>query len=108
MARHPQWGLIDVYAATIPSFPFTPQLHVNYESTVLPMKDGLPKLKDFPRNSGARERRCPSKPRLAVAGGRKDSGLQLTGVRECCLHPLRDDPALGLAERRQKLEPRKC
>ncbi|HZO77905.1 MAG TPA: hypothetical protein VFB39_07670 [Solirubrobacteraceae bacterium] len=23
MARHPQWGMVDVYAATIPSFPFT-------------------------------------------------------------------------------------
>ena len=29
LARHPQWGLVDVYAATIPSYPFTPQLHVN-------------------------------------------------------------------------------
>ena len=52
MARHPTWGLIDVYAATIPTFPFEPQLHVNYESTVLPMKDGLPKLKDFPTELG--------------------------------------------------------
>jgi hypothetical protein len=52
MARHPQLGLVDVYAATIPSFPFTPHLHVNYESTVLPMKDGLPKMKDFPAEMG--------------------------------------------------------
>jgi len=52
MARHPTWGLIDVYAATIPTFPFEAQLHVNYESTVLPMKDGLPKLKDFPTELG--------------------------------------------------------
>ena len=52
LTRHPQWGLVDVYAATIPSFPFTPELHVNYESTVLPMKDGLPKLKDFPTELG--------------------------------------------------------
>jgi hypothetical protein len=50
--RHPQWGLVDVYAATIPEFPFTPGVHVNYESTVLPMKDGLPKLKDFPAELG--------------------------------------------------------
>ena len=27
-------------------------MHVNYESTVLPMKDGLPKLKDFPAELG--------------------------------------------------------
>jgi hypothetical protein len=44
--------LVDVYAATIPSFPFAPGIHVNYESTVLPMKDGLPKLKDFPAELG--------------------------------------------------------
>ena len=52
LTRHPQWGLIDVYAATIPEFPFEPGLHVNYESTVLPMKDGLPKMKDFPEELG--------------------------------------------------------
>jgi hypothetical protein len=52
MTRHPGWGLVDVYAATIPTFPFTPGVHVNYESTVLPMKDGLPKLKDFPAELG--------------------------------------------------------
>ena len=52
LTRHPQWDLVDVYAATIPSFPFTPGVHVNYESTVLPIKDGLPKLKDFPEELG--------------------------------------------------------
>ena len=51
-ARHPQWGLIDVFAATIPDFPFEAGVHVNYESTVLPVKDGLPKLKDFPAELG--------------------------------------------------------
>lgn len=50
--EHPPWKLIDVYAAAIPDFAFKPQLHVNYESTVLPMKDGLPKLKDFPKELG--------------------------------------------------------
>ena len=48
----PALGLVDVYAATSPSFPFEPGVHVNYESTVLPMKDGLPKLKDFPIELG--------------------------------------------------------
>jgi hypothetical protein len=52
LTRHPQWNLVDVYAATIPEFPFEPGVHVNYESTVLPMKDGLPKLKDFPEELG--------------------------------------------------------
>jgi hypothetical protein len=52
LTRHPQWGLVDVFAATIPEFPFEPGVHVNYESAVLPMKDGLPKLKDFPEELG--------------------------------------------------------
>lgn len=52
LGRHPQWGLVDVFAATIPDFSFAPGVHVNYESTVLPMKDGLPKFKDFPAEMG--------------------------------------------------------
>jgi hypothetical protein len=52
LTRHPKWDLVDVYAATIPAFPFTPGVHVNYESTVLPIKDGLPKLRDFPTELG--------------------------------------------------------
>jgi hypothetical protein len=31
---------------------FTPGVHVNYAETVLPMRDGLPKLKDFPSELG--------------------------------------------------------
>lgn len=49
---HPQMTLVDVYAATIPNFPFKPGVHLNYESMVLRMKDGLPKLKDFPKEAG--------------------------------------------------------
>ena len=52
MTDHPTFGLIDVYAATIPTLDFKPGLHVNYAETVLPMKDGLPKLKDFPEVFG--------------------------------------------------------
>ena len=52
MTRHPHFDLIDVYAATIPSFPFEPGVHVNYESTVLRVPDGLPKIKDFPAEMG--------------------------------------------------------
>jgi hypothetical protein len=50
--HHPPLGLVDVYAATIPSVKFVPVVHVNYAETVLPMKDGLPKLKDFPAEMG--------------------------------------------------------
>jgi hypothetical protein len=52
MTGHPTFGLIDVYAATLPSVQFRPGLHVNYAETVLPMKDGLPKLRDFPAELG--------------------------------------------------------
>jgi len=52
MTEHPQWGLIDVYAATIPTYRHAPQLHVNYSETVLRMKDGLPKMKDLPKEMG--------------------------------------------------------
>lgn len=52
MTNHPTFGLIDVYAATIPSLAFKPALHVNYAESVLKMKDGLPKMKDFPAELG--------------------------------------------------------
>lgn len=52
MTEHPHWKLIDVYAATIPGLAFKPALHVNYRETVLPMRDGLPKQKDFPAELG--------------------------------------------------------
>jgi hypothetical protein len=35
---------------------FAPGVHVNYAETVLPMRDGLPKFKDFRRSSADRER----------------------------------------------------
>jgi hypothetical protein len=52
MTRHPPLGLVDVFAASIPSLEFAPGVHVNYAETVLPMRDGLPKLKDFPAELG--------------------------------------------------------
>jgi hypothetical protein len=52
MTDHPQLGLVDVFAATIPTLAFVPGVHVNYAETVLPMRDGLPKLKDFPAEFG--------------------------------------------------------
>lgn len=52
MTAHPTFGLVDVYAAVIPTLLFKPAVHLNYSETVLPMKDGLPKLKDFPTAVG--------------------------------------------------------
>ena len=52
MTNHPPLGVVDVFTATIPTLNFQPGLHVNYQETVLPMKDGLPKFKDFPTDFG--------------------------------------------------------
>jgi hypothetical protein len=52
MTNHPPLGLVDVFAATIPTLKFSPGVHVNYAETVLPMRDGLPKFKDFPAAFG--------------------------------------------------------
>jgi hypothetical protein len=52
LTEHPLWNLTDVYAAVIPSFPFTPAVHVNYQETVLHLRDGLPKQKDVPAEMG--------------------------------------------------------
>jgi hypothetical protein len=41
-----------VYAATIPTYRHEPKLHVNYVETVLRIKDGLPKMKDMPKEMG--------------------------------------------------------
>ena len=56
---HPEWNLIDVYAATIPTFPFKAGVHVNYAESVLRMKDGLPKLRDFPSELGGSGQTVP-------------------------------------------------
>ena len=52
MTNHPTLGVVDVFSATIPTVAFQPGLHINYAETVLPMKDGLPKFKDFPADFG--------------------------------------------------------
>jgi len=52
MAGHPGLGLTDVYAAILPGLEFRPSIHVNYAETVLRVKDGLPKMKDFPSEFG--------------------------------------------------------
>ena len=52
MTNHPPLGMVDVYAATLPGLDFKPMLHVNYQEKVLSIKDGLPKMKDFPQEFG--------------------------------------------------------
>ncbi len=50
--EHPGMGLTDVYAATIPGLPFKAAVHVHYQESVLPIKDGVTKLKDVPKEMG--------------------------------------------------------
>ena len=52
LSEHPTWGVTDVAAVVLPDLPFKAALHVNYAGTVLPMRDGLPKHKDFPAEMG--------------------------------------------------------
>jgi hypothetical protein len=49
---HPTLGLTDVHAEKLPRFNFQPRLHVNYQERTLPVRDGLPKYKDFPAALG--------------------------------------------------------
>lgn len=49
---HPPLGLIDVYAAMLPTLKFEPGVHVNYQETVLRIHDGKPKFKDMPKEMG--------------------------------------------------------
>ena len=52
LSEHPGLGLTDVYAAVVPDLQFRPGVHVNYQEKVLPVRDGLPKMKDFPKDFG--------------------------------------------------------
>src|SRR5438309_5752128 len=55
LTRHPQWDLVDVYAATIPAFPFTPELQS-------PSNPGGPRRS--PRGRARRRAGLPEGPRL--------------------------------------------
>jgi hypothetical protein len=48
----PKWDLAEVFAASLPAFPFEPMLHIHYGESVLRVKDGLPKQNDLPKEFG--------------------------------------------------------
>lgn len=52
ITAHPTMALTDVRPVLIPGIVFEPTVHLHYAETVLPMKDGLMKLKDFPAEAG--------------------------------------------------------
>src|SRR3546814_10047968 len=53
MADHPPLGLVDVFAATIPTLAFTPGVHVNYAEAVLRSEEHTSELQSLMRNSYA-------------------------------------------------------
>lgn len=57
--EHPEMGLTDVPAAMIKDLTFTPAIHVNYQETVLPIHDGLPKFRDLPAQAGGSGEEIP-------------------------------------------------
>jgi len=50
--NHPLLGLTDVRPVVVPGIAFEPTVHLHYQEAVLPMRDGLTKLKDFPKEVG--------------------------------------------------------
>jgi hypothetical protein len=56
---HPTMGLVDVPAALIEGFTFSPAFHVHYQETVHRMPDGLPKFKDLPEAAGGSGEEVP-------------------------------------------------
>jgi hypothetical protein len=58
-SEHPPLKLTDVPAAMLPALRFQPGVHVNYQETVQRMRDGLPKLRDFPKQLGGSGQAVP-------------------------------------------------
>ena len=58
MIDHPTLGLADIRVA-LSNFTFKPRVQLNYAETILPMRDGLPKLRDFPSEIGGTGERLP-------------------------------------------------
>ena len=52
LIQHPTIGMTDVHSQTLRGYGFKPTLHVNYQEHVLPIRDGLPKLRDMPAEIG--------------------------------------------------------
>ena len=50
--QHPTLGAVDIPAGKLPTLEFAPGAHLNYASTRHPMRDGLPKFRDFPKEIG--------------------------------------------------------
>lgn len=49
MIHHPSLGVFDVFPGAVPELTFAPSMHLNYAEAVMPLKDGLPKYRNFPK-----------------------------------------------------------
>lgn len=52
LVTHPAIGMTDVPSVSIAGLAYAPTVHVNYGEKVMPVHDGLPKFKDFPKEFG--------------------------------------------------------
>ena len=59
MTHHPELGLTDVRPPVLAGLAFRPVVHLNYSETVLRIRDGLPKLNDFPAHAGGSGKELP-------------------------------------------------
>jgi hypothetical protein len=59
LVDHPGLGFTDIPAGRLPTLDFRPSVHLNYASAVLPMRDGLPKLRDMPESAGGSGQTLP-------------------------------------------------
>ena len=50
---------MDLRIGALLNFPFKPKVHLNYAEIIVPIKDGLPKLKDFPAEIGGSRQTMP-------------------------------------------------
>jgi hypothetical protein len=66
MVDHPGIGLSDLHASKLPGVTFKPSVHLFYVDSV-PMRDGLPKLKDFPKHAGGSGETVPEGIAAAVS-----------------------------------------
>ena len=87
MTNHPPLGLVDVFSATLPTLKYTPGVHVNYAETVLPMKDGLPKFRDFPADQASRSQSSGNRYRMAWTRIERSKPLNETSPRSWKARP---------------------
>ena len=52
LTAHPGMSLTDVRPPVLPGVALEPTVHLNYAEAVLPIRDGLAKLRDFPAHAG--------------------------------------------------------